>query len=133
MQFCLYKDRFVEFNLDFTQAAGASYDACTASGDVMVLGCNVYVEIPGGGDLTSISVQSTATTPMVLLTAGEGITANLLAQSHPAAACQAWIAPWTLRSGHKIQYTITAAGAAHTGSGKLIVHWAPISAGAVLT
>jgi hypothetical protein len=129
---CVYPERLVEFNLDFTQAAGASYDACTASGDIMVLTCNVYIEIPGGGDLTSVSIQSTHTTPQVVMTAGEGITANLLAQSFPAAACQAWVAPWTLRSGHKIQYTITAAGAAHTGSGKFLIRWAPISAGGQL-
>jgi hypothetical protein len=132
MNLCVYKDNFVEFNLDFTQVAGASYDVCTAVGDVMLLGCGVYVAVAGGGDLTSISLQTTATTPLVLMTAGEGAVASLLAQSHPAAACQAWTAPWTLRSGHKVQITITAAGAAHTGSGKLLVRWAPISAGATL-
>jgi hypothetical protein len=133
MHLCTYPERFVEFNLDFTQgAATATYTAATASGDIMILGCNCYVVAPGGGDLLSLDIATDAGTPLVLMTIGEGAVANLLIGSHPVSAMQAWIAPWTLRSTQRIRYTLTTGGAAHTGSGKLIVRWAPISAGGQL-
>jgi len=133
MQHCGYNQRVTEKTLDLSQAAApTTYDAATAAGDVLITGVTVYCSVAGGGDLTSVSIQTDATTSLVLMTAGEGIAANLLAQSHPTCASQAWISPWTLRSGQKIQYTITAAGAAHTGTIKLVLLYKPITNGATL-
>ncbi|MFA5135464.1 MAG: hypothetical protein WC505_06800 [Patescibacteria group bacterium] len=122
-----------EVTLDLTQAAApTTYDALTATGDVMIMGINAYVQTAGGGDLTSVSIQTNQTTPLVLLTAGQGAVANLLAQSHPTSTMQTLVAPWTLRSGQKVQYTLTAAGGAHTGSMRLFCSYMPISPGATL-
>jgi hypothetical protein len=130
---CVYPERFVEFSLDLTQGAvTATYTACTASGDIMILGCNYYEVVAGGGDLVSLDIATDAGTPLILMSAAEGAVANLLIGSHPTSAMQAWVAPWTLRSTQHILYTLTVGGAAHLGSGKLIVRWAPLSAGAVL-
>jgi len=133
MHFCTYPERFVEFSLDLTQGAvTATYTACTASGDVMILGANYYQVVAGGGDLVSLDIATDAGTPLVLMTPAEGAVANLLVGSHPVSAMQLWVAPWTLRSTQHILYALTVGGAAHTGSGKLLVRYAAISAGAVL-
>lgn len=130
---CVYPERFVEFSLDLTQGAvTATYTACTASGDIMILGANYYEILAGGGDLVSLDIATDAGTPLVLLTAVEGAVANLLIGSHPTSGMQSWVAPWTLRSTQRIRYTLTVGGAAHTGSGKLLLRWAPISPGGQL-
>ena len=121
-----------EKTLDLSQVAPATYDAATAVGDVLVVGMALYVSTVGGGDLTSVSIQTDATTPIVLLTAAEGAVANLLAQCHPLAQFQLFPSRWTLRSGQKIRYSLIASGAAHTGALKLIIEYRPISAGASL-
>jgi hypothetical protein len=117
--------------LNLAQAA-ASYDALTASGDVLITGVTFYVAVAGGGDLTSVAVQTNQTTALVLMTAAEGAVANLLAQSHPAVATDKTYKPWTLQTGQKIQYTLVVAGAGPTGSMKIVVQYQPISSGAAL-
>ena len=129
---CVYDSKLTEKTLDLSQVAPATYDAATAVGDVLIKGIALYCSVAGGGDLTSVSIQTNSTTPLILLTAAEGAVANLLAQSHPNAACNLFIGPWTLRSGQKIQYSLIAAGAAHTGTLKLVINYRPISVGASL-
>ena len=126
---CVDSIKPFEFTLNLAQVAN-TYDACVASnGDVMILGANLYV-VTAGTIFTSVSVQTNQTNFLTLMTAGEGALANILAQAHPVCAAQAWIAPWTLRNGQKIQYTMV--GALGTGSMRLFGYFIPITPGAVL-
>lgn len=115
-----------EFTANLAQAA-ATYDLCTASGDVLIEDVQFYVSTVGA-TFTSVAFQTNDTTLLQLLTAVEGAVASLLAQKtlRPAEKQQ-----FQLRSGKKIQYTIV--GATGTGEIRATVRFRPISAGANLS
>lgn len=128
MHLCVYDLKTIEKTLNLAQAAN-TYDAATAIGDVLITGCTIYCTV-SGTLFTSVSIQTNAGVPLVLMTAAEGALVNIILGSHPVAACQLWVAPWTLRSGQKIQFTMI--GATGLGELRLIVLYRPISVGGVL-
>lgn len=128
MNFCTFNLKPFEFTLNLAQAAN-TYDACTASNDLMVLGVNFYVSTVGAA-FTSVAVQSNQTTAFTLMTSVEGAVANLLDQSHPTCTAQTYVAPWSLRLGQKIQYTIV--GGVGTGELKMFGYYIPLVTGATL-
>lgn len=117
-----------EFTANLAQAA-ATYDLCTASGDIFVQRIGIYVAT-AGATFTSVTLQSNQTTAFTILNVIDGAVANLVAQKSLATTwSQAF--PWSLRSGQKIQYTI--AGSTGTGSLRVQIWYAPISGGAGLS
>jgi len=118
-------DTIKRFSLDLTQAAN-TYDLCTATGgDVVIyLDRTAWYVDTAGTLFTDVAVQTDQTTPNVLLTAGEGALANILAQ---ATLAPANVTPFILKAGQKIQYTIT--GAQGTGAVSVYFHYRPASGG----
>lgn len=117
-----------EFTADLSQAAG-TYDLCTASGKIFIpmkdIACYMST---AGGTLTSVAVQTNQTNATVILTAGEGAVASLLAQKVVIHAAEGAI---TLESGQKIQYTIV--GLTGTGSMKVTIRFTPLTSGGTLS
>lgn len=117
-----------EFTANLAQAA-ATYDLCTASGDLFIFKMGIYVATVGA-TFTSVAIQSNQTTAFVILNAADGAVANVQAQrSMPTTWTQA--SPWSLRSGQKIQFTLV--GATGTGSLRVQVQYLPLTGGALLT
>ncbi len=129
MHLCTNREQLVEKTLDLSVASPATYDVVTAQGDIVVYWANFYCTVVGA-TWTSVSVQTDQAVPVVFLTATEGAVANIVAGSHPVAACTLWASPVTLRSGQKIQYSMI--GAQGTGTLKMFFMWQPLSNGAVL-
>ncbi len=94
--------------VNLNQVAG-TYDLVTASGDVLIVGLSLYVSVAGVG-FTSVSLQTNQTNATTLLSAAEGVVANVVVEKNMAFAFAAF--PVQLRSGQKIQYTIVGDGAA---------------------
>ena len=115
-----------EFSINANQAA-LTYDLATAASDVWIEKAGIYVVTAGVAPLVSISIQTNQGTPLVLMTAAEGAVANLLIGCHVSCAMNLFLQPWTLRSGEKVQYTIT--GASGTGLLKVSFIWRPRMAG----
>ena len=120
-------EQIKEVTLDLSQAAN-TYDAITASGDVMIHNITLYVTV-SGATFTSLAVQSNQTTAVTILNSTDGARANITAGKNLATTL-AQTAPWSLRSGQKIQYTI--AGSTGTGTVKMAVFYRQISGGATL-
>lgn len=99
-----------EFTMNLAQAA-ATYDLLAASGDVIILGVDLYVATVGA-TLTSVALQTDDTTSVPILSAVEGAVANITAGKN----LKNFSTPFLLRNGKKIQYTIVGA----TGSGSII-------------
>jgi hypothetical protein len=121
-----------EFPIDLVKNIG-TYDVCTAAGDVLILGQTLYVVLAAGG-LVSAEVLSNQATPVPLLTAAEGVLANLTIDKVLGVPTELGMASrhaWTLRAGQKIQYKINGANGT-AGSMKLIVEYAPLTGGAGL-
>ena len=117
-----------EFTANLAQAA-ATYDLCTASGDVLIYRAGIYVQTVGA-TFTSVSIQSNGTTAWIILSALDGALANIASQrSMPTTWSQE--DPLSLRSGQKIQYTLL--GATGTGSLRVQLAYHPITGGAQLT
>jgi len=117
-----------EFTANLAQAA-ATYDLCTASGDVQIYRVGIYVAT-AGATFTSVTIQSNQTTPFTLLNVIDGAVANLASQKSIVTSwTQAF--PWSLRNAQKIQYTI--AGSTGTGSLRVTIGYTPISGGASLS
>lgn len=119
----------IAFTANLAQAA-ATYDLCTASGDVLIdlYNLGVYVAT-AGATLTSVSIQTNQTNATTILSAVEGAVANLIAQKNIVRAIPV-IGGLVLKSGQKIQFTIL--GATGTGSLSVIIPYSPITAGATL-
>lgn len=104
--------RSAAFTLDLSKAAG-TYDLCVASGgDLVIVGWSIYCTVVGA-TFTAATIQTNDTVPFVFLDATDGARANFVAGSNMSPT---WFsgAPYPyLRSGKKVQYTITGS----TGSG----------------
>lgn len=118
-----------EFTANLAQAA-ATYDLCTASGDLLVdlYKLGIYVAT-AGGTFTSVSIQTNQTNVTTILSAAEGAVANLIAQKNLVRAIPV-VGGLILRSGQKFQYTIL--GLTGTGSLRVDIPYLQITAGAVL-
>lgn len=111
-----------QFSINLAQNA-ATYDLFTASGDVSILSVDLYVSVAGTG-LTSVSVQTNDTTPVVVLASGSGLVAALtIGKNLLNLASQFFLA-----SGKKVQYTIVGTGSA--GTIKAVVRYMRATAGA---
>jgi len=115
--------RVSEATLDLAQVAN-TYDALEADGDVLVEGISLYVS-EAGADFTSVSVVTNQTSPTTVLTAAEGVVANILLQKNLAFAYSRL--PFQLRSGQKLQYVIDGNGTA--GEIKMVVVFRPTATG----
>ncbi len=104
------KAQIAATTIDLNQAA-ATYDLFTGTTqDVIVEKLVIRMpDIVGGGALTSISIQTDDTTPLVFITAAEGAVANLVAEAQLSWAPAGGIA--LIKVGTKIRLTI--AGGAH--------------------
>lgn len=105
-----------QFTANLAQAA-ATYDLCTATGDVLIdlQRLAIYVAT-AGAVLTSVSIQTNQTNNTIILSAIEGAVANLIAQKNVVRAIPV-IGGLLLANGQKLQYTIVGA----TGTGSLTV------------
>lgn len=119
------KEKLIEKTINEAQAAG-TYDVLTAVGDVEIIRY-VLFQNTAGATFTSMSIQTNDTTPLVLMSDVEGALANLTAQKNMDVA-RPNDAPFTLRSGKKIQHTMV--GSTGTGEMKALFIWRPISVGA---
>lgn len=118
-----------EFTLDLIKNVG-TYDVCTAVGDILILGQELFVAVAGVG-LTSLEVLTNQTTVVQILTAAEGAVANLTIDKNLLGLTMNNLQQFQLRNGEKIQYKInTTNGTA--GSIKMVVQYRPISGGASL-
>lgn len=109
--------RLSRFTADLTQAAG-TYDLCTASGGGVLIDLQalaIYVAT-AGSTLTSVSIQTNQSSITTILSAAEGVVANLIAQKNLVRAIPI-IGGLYLASGQKLQYTISGL----TGSGSLLI------------
>ena len=118
--------RSAVFALNTNQTA-ATYDLCTCTvGDIMIISAVPYMAAAVTG-LVSVSIQSNDTTAVVILSAGNGILANLTAGTSLAPATTRFV----LRATKKLQYTIVGTG---TGGGmSLAVEYRPLASGALLS
>jgi hypothetical protein len=108
-----------EFTLDLAQTA-ATYDVCSASGDVLITGFTGYVST-SGGTLTSVEITTNDTTDFEFFTSTEAQLSALTQQRTLTSAKKAYKA--TLHDGKKIQYIISGGGAANCGEIKFIVEY----------
>ncbi len=93
--------------IDLNQAAG-TYTLFTGTTEDVVLE-ELVIRMPNivcGGALTSISIQTDDTTPQVIISAADGVVANLTAEAQLA-----WTGAILIKAGTLIQLTI--AGGAH--------------------
>lgn len=116
------------FTANLAQAA-ATYTlaAVNATGGVVILGVDVYCTV-AGATFTSASIQTNDTTAVTILSAAEGVVANLTAGKNIA---KAFTGPTYLHTSKLIQYTI--AGATGTGTLLVVVRYQPTVAGADLS
>jgi hypothetical protein len=99
-----------QFSIDLSKSAG-TYDVCTAnSEDVMVDLYSIYCTVAAAG-LVSVSIQTNDTVPEVIMTAGEGALASLVAGKNISFA---YSRKFLLTSGKKITYTIIGVGTGGT-------------------
>lgn len=117
-----------EFTANLAQAA-ATYDLCTANGDVLILRMGIYIAT-AGATFTSVSLQTNQSTPFTFLAASEGTVANLAAAQKSVPLSWNQVDPVALKNGQKIQYTIV--GSTGTGSLKVALSYLPVTAGAFL-
>lgn len=95
---------------DLNQVVG-TYDLFTGTTQDVLLE-SLLIRMPNivaGGAITSISIQTDDATPQVLLSAADGVVANLTAEAQ--LAWQNFSAPILIKVGKKVQLTI--AGGAH--------------------
>lgn len=115
-----------EFTVNVQQAA-ATYDLCTASGDIYIKSAKVYI----GTQiltLTSVSIQTNMTTATTIMSAIEGAVAGLTGDKMVTTA---FVGPLFLSSGKKIQFTIVGSTSAQ-GTMKLALEYGRLAAGADL-
>lgn len=109
---CMVKVKL--FTLNLALGAG-TYDMASvnAIGGIVIQDINVYV-LAAGSLLTSISIQTNDSTPVVILSAAEGALANLTVGKN---VTKVFVGPSYLHTSKKIQYSIIGL----TGSGFLLV------------
>jgi hypothetical protein len=104
------KQQIAKTTEDLDQVAG-TYDLFTGTTQDVLLE-SLLIRMPNivaGGAITSISLQTDDATPQVLISAADGVVANLTAEAQ--LAWQNFNAPILIKTGKKIQLTI--AGGAH--------------------
>ena len=109
------------FTVSLNRAAG-TYDICQAAGVVQILRV-VPHEVTAAAGLTSVSLQSNATTPQEYLSAAEGAVANLTADKTIVNANRE--VRHTLLATRKLQATIVGTGS--DGVMLVPVHFVPLS------
>jgi len=115
-----------QFTANLAQAA-ATYTLCTATGgDILITNFSFYVQT-AGSVFTSVQIKTNQTNSTDLMSAAEGVVANILAQKLVSVARTA---PIFLKSGQLLQYVIVGA----TGSGSLTCNFTyqPFTVGARL-
>lgn len=102
------------FTANLAQAA-ATYDlaTCNATGGVIIQDVQLYMSV-AGATFTSVAIQTTDTTPVVILTALEGALANLTVGKN---VTKVFLGPTYLHTSKKIQYTLVGV----TGTGTMLV------------
>ena len=105
-----------EFTVNLAQAA-ATYDLCLATGNVVIWGLSCFCTVVGA-TFTACTIQTNDTVSFQILSAADGAVANWTAgKQMPITWTQ--VQKINLRSGKKLQYTIT--GATGTGTGIVTV------------
>lgn len=115
-------------SVDLSQAAGSyTLYTCNGTGGVVLLGADIYCTV-SGATFTSVSIQTNATTPFVILSAGEGALGNIVAGKNLVKAYQQG---GYLATSGLIQYTM--AGSAGSGTLLMTLRYVPSVAGADLS
>ena len=114
-----------QFSANLNQAA-AAYTLCTASGLVVVYDVNIHVVTAAGG-LNWVSIQSTNTSPVIIMTAAEGAVANLSidkSMNYIQPLAYGSNKTFQLSTGQLLQYTINGVG--NAGLLRVVVTWQPM-------
>lgn len=113
-----------EVPVDLSQAAG-TFDLLVAGQDLLVELTSIYC-VTVGATFTSVAIQTNQATPVVILSAADGVVVNITAGKNITSTLLKQAQPFQLRSGQKIQYTMV--GATGSGSLRLVIAYRTFTA-----